>query len=84
MTNRTLINNEQLEIFNWKITIWGRMNPRGSTIFNAIAHKEDKVLTSTGLTRNLALDNIVRQMPQEHTHLETTHPEPEAPQTQSA
>ena len=57
---------EPIKVGQWSIRIWSKIIGNNAAMFTAIAtNSQGNQLTAYGLTYAMALDNIVKQLPQE-------------------
>jgi transposase-like protein len=70
---------DDIVIGKWRIQVWTKMIGRGAAKFTAVAnHPQDEQIVVEGrLTRESAIDAVLKQMPTEQRHEEVS------PQTQS-
>ena len=55
-----------IEVGSWSIQVWSRIIGNNAARFTAIAtNSQGTQLTAYGLTHAMALDNIVKQLPEE-------------------
>ena len=65
-TPRVIPPTDVIKVGQWSIRIWSKIIGNNAAMFTAIAtNKQGNQLTAYGLTYAMALDNIVKQLPQE-------------------
>lgn len=65
-TPRVIPPTDTIEVGQWSIQVWSKIIGNNAARFTAIATtSQGTQLTAYGLTHAMALDNIVKQLPQE-------------------